>query len=87
MNDGIMFRLAGEHDPEPKQCRHRTSTESSIVLPSELRFACSECALDGTVFSKSERSRHPDDRILQDCEASALGLQLVKPQEAFECFM
>jgi len=71
ISENYMWKLA-EHTPNwgPDDSRKLIFVESAIALPQNA--VCSECDQEGKTFSKSQLTRHPDDRRCRDCVARSL---------------
>merc|ERR1712032_819968 len=68
INEQYMWRVAKENDWGPGlNCdpRNLCFVESALAMPPSA--VCVECEQEGKMFSKSQLSRHPDDRRCQDC--------------------
>jgi len=70
VNEEFMWRLAEQRDWSPRDSRQITFVESAIALPPTP--ICVECEKQGQVFSKSQLSRHPDERRCEECVTKTL---------------
>jgi len=70
VHEEFMWRLADKESWTLSETRQVCFVESAIALPPEAM--CVDCEQVGKVFSKSQASRHPDDRRCKDCIAKAL---------------
>lgn len=72
VDEQYMWRVAEENDWGPGlSCdpRNLCFVESALAMPPSA--ICVECEQEGKMFSKSQLSRHPEDRRCQDCVRSS----------------
>lgn len=67
VNEEYMWQLAEQPQFAPFESRGLTFVESALALPAS--STCIECEREGVSFSKSQQSRHPDERRCKDCIA------------------
>ena len=77
VDEEFMWRLAELPSDSfgPREARSMVFAESALAMPQTA--ICSECELEGRVFSKSQLSKHPDDRRCQGCVQKSLGADII----------
>lgn len=76
INESWMWTLAGQ-DWGPSEARNCLFVESALALPPTP--ICVECEEEGKSFSKSQLSRHPDERRCSDCVGKAVMNSIYRP--------